>query len=153
MMEILKKCGIDDRDLKIIRNLYWNQSATIKVDGEQTEDIQIQRRVRQGCIISPILFNIYSEQIFLEPLEDAEEGIPINGTRLNNIRYADDTLIFADSAEGLQTLGNKVANVSRKYGLDINSKKTKCMLISKNNSQNFSLTISNQAIDRVQHTT
>lgn len=153
MMEILKKCGIDDRDLKIIRNLYWNQSATIKVDGEQTEDIQIQRGVRQGCIISPILFNIYSEQIFLEPLEDAEEGIPINGTRLNNIRYADDTLIFADSAEGLQTLGNKVANVSRKYGLDINSKKTKCMLISKDNSQNFSLTISNQAIDRVQHTT
>lgn len=153
MMEILKKCGIDDRDLKIIRNLYWNQSATIKVDGEQTEDIQIQRGVRQGCIISPILFNIYSEQIFLEALEDAEEGIPINGTRLNNIRCADDTLIFADSAEGLQTLVNKVANVSRKYGLDINSKKTKCMLISKNNSQNFSLTISNQAIDRVQHTT
>lgn len=152
-MEILKKCGIDDRDLKIIRNLYWNQSATIKVDGEQTEDIQIQRGVRQGCIVSPILFNIYSEQIFLEALEDAEEVIPINGTRLNNIRYADDTLIFADSAEGLQTLVNKVANVSRKYGLDINSKKTKCILISKNNSQNFSLTISNQAIDRVQHTT
>ncbi|KAI5707563.1 hypothetical protein M8J77_011831 [Diaphorina citri] len=149
MIKILKKTGIDDKDLKIITNLYWNQSATIRVDGEQTEAIKIERGVRQGCILSPLLFNIYSEQIFKEALEEVDEGIPLNGERLNNIRYADDTIVFSDSLEGLQSLVNKIAAVSAKYGLDINSKKTKFMAISKSNIANANITINNQPIERV----
>ncbi|KAI5708046.1 hypothetical protein M8J77_015361 [Diaphorina citri] len=149
MIKILKKTGVDDKDLKIITNLYWNQSATIRVDGEQTEAIKIERGVRQGCILSPLLFNIYSEQIFKEALEEVDEGIPLNGERLNNIRYADDTIVFSDSLEGLQSLVNKIAAVSAKYGLDINSKKTKFMAISKSNVANANITINNQPIERV----
>lgn len=83
-------------------------------------------------------------------MEDLEEGIPINGERLNNIRYADDTIVFADSQQGLQCLVNKIAAASKKYGLDINNKKTKFMVISKTNIPNIHITINNQPIERVQ---
>ncbi|KAL1446308.1 hypothetical protein WDU94_012325 [Cyamophila willieti] len=152
MVEILKKTGIDERDLKIIINLYWEQRAKMRVDLETTEAIKIKRGVRQGCILSPLIFNIYSEQIFKEALEEEEDGILINGERINNIRYADDTIVFADSQEGLHRLVNKIAMISSKYGLDINSKKTKFMVITKVRNDNAQLTINNQQIERVQHT-
>lgn len=101
MIEVLKKIGISEKDLQIIVNLYWNQTAVLRVDGEYTEEIKISREVRQGCILSPILFNLYSEYIFRESLDEMEEGIPINGVKLNNIRYADDTIVFADSIQSL----------------------------------------------------
>lgn len=74
------------KDLNIIINLYWNQTVVLRVDDSHTEEVKILRGVRQGCILSPILFNIYSEYIFREALENVEEGISINGTKLNNIR-------------------------------------------------------------------
>uniref|UniRef100_A0A8D9AT98 Craniofacial development protein 2 n=1 Tax=Cacopsylla melanoneura TaxID=428564 RepID=A0A8D9AT98_9HEMI len=153
LMEILKTCGIDEKDQRIIRNLYWDQNATIRVGEEKTDAINIQRGVRQGCILSPLLFNLYSERIFEEALEDAEEGLPINGTRLNNIRYADDTIVFSDSQEGLQNLVNRISVTSSKYGLEMNIKKTKVMVISKNNIQNVNIKVNNQIVERVQHTT
>uniref|UniRef100_A0A8D8Q4X5 Craniofacial development protein 2 n=1 Tax=Cacopsylla melanoneura TaxID=428564 RepID=A0A8D8Q4X5_9HEMI len=153
MIEILRKTGINERDLRIINNLYWNQKATLRIDGEHTENIEISRGVRQGCVLSPILFNIYSEQIFKEALEDTNEGIPINGERLNNIRYADDTIVLADNLRGLQELVNKIAAVSREYGLEINSKKTKFMIVSKTKIQNVSLSVNNEPLERVAQTT
>lgn len=154
MMEILKKTGIDTNDLNIISSLYWGQSATIRVDGETTEAVKIMRGVRQGCVLSPLLFNIYSEQIFKEALDDEEEeGISINGKKLSNIRYADDTIVFADSPQALQQLINKIARVSKEYGLDINIQKTKIMVISKNKIDNIQLSINNQPIERVPHIT
>ncbi|KAI5746244.1 hypothetical protein M8J77_001423 [Diaphorina citri] len=153
MIDILKKTGIDEKDLKIIISLYWGQSETMRIDGETTEAVKIERGVRQGCVLSSLLFNIYSEQIFKEALEGEEEGITINGERLSNIRYyADDTIVFADSKQGLQRLVNKIATTSNKYGLDINNKKTKLMLISKNTNKNAQILVNNQQIERVPHT-
>ena len=72
----------------------------VRVDKEKTEEIQILREIRQACILSPLLFNIYSEGTFREVLDEYDVGISLNGERINTIRYADDNVIFADTLEG-----------------------------------------------------
>ena len=133
----------------MISNLYWNQLASVKVDEHDTEYINIQRGVRQGCILSPMLFNVYSEEIFREALHEVNAGILLNGEYINNIRYSDDTVICADSIEGLQELMNNVVDASKNYGLTLNPKKTKYMVISKLPKQNIQLKAEGQTIQRV----
>ena len=84
----------------------------------------------QGCVGSPDLFNLYSE-IVLKSLEEVRAGVSINGVKLNNIRYADDTVLVASSEGELQDLINVLSRESEEYGLSVNTKKTKCMVISK----------------------
>lgn len=150
LLSLLEDIGIDDKDLRIIKNLYYNQTANIRVDNQLTEAISIERGVRQGCILSPMLFNVYSENIFKQALDEYDEGILINGERINNIRYADDAIIFADSLEGLQTLMTRITETSQHYGLDLNTRKTKYMVISKRPILNTQLTINQQLIERVE---
>ena len=136
LMSILKSLNLDDRDVRIIANLYWNQSANIRIEGSLSESIQIKRGVRQGCILSPLLFNIYSEAILNEALLNlSDKGININGERVNNIRYADDAVLIA---------------ACNSYGLKINVKKTKFMVVSKEqNIQAHPLHLNNEAIEQV----
>ncbi|KAI5754908.1 hypothetical protein M8J77_012531 [Diaphorina citri] len=134
LIEVLKKINIDDTDIRIIKNLYWQQSASVRVEGQITEPISIKRGVRQGCVLSPQLFNIYSEYIFKESIEEQEFcniGIEIDETKINNIRYADDTVLFASSMEDLQKLVNKITSKCEAYGLRLNTSKTKYMIITK----------------------
>lgn len=150
MMEVLRNTGMDDKDLRIIRNLYWNQTATVKINvEEQTNELNILRGVRQGCILSPLIFNLYSEEVFKEAFDGADMGILLNGERLNNIRYADDTVIFADNMNSLQQLINRINDVSNQYGLKININKTKFMVISKETGGRYNLIINNKPIERV----
>ena len=111
------------KDLRIVKNLYWEQNAAFKIEGECSEFKQIKRGVRQGCVISPDLFNLYSESI-LRNLED-KPGIKVNGEEINNIRYADDTALVAGSKKDLQQLINVVVKESERMGLSLNVKKTK----------------------------
>lgn len=115
MVEVLQRIGLDEKDVRVIVNHYWNQEATVKLQGESTEPIRILRGVRQGCILSPLFFNIYSEFIFREAIENSEMGILLNGQRLNNIRYADDTVIFADNPMDLQELMARITLISQRY--------------------------------------
>jgi Reverse transcriptase (RNA-dependent DNA polymerase) len=149
MINILKDADIDDKELRIISNLYWNQTACMRLDGERTEQVKILRGVRQGCILSPLIFNMYSEKIFNEALNGVEEGVLLNGVRLNNIRYADDTIVMADSLDGLQTLMDRITQYSQQYGLNINVQKTKQMIISKKPINGAHLYISGIRIERV----
>uniref|UniRef100_A0A8D8W5N2 Craniofacial development protein 2 n=2 Tax=Cacopsylla melanoneura TaxID=428564 RepID=A0A8D8W5N2_9HEMI len=149
MIDILKETGIDEKDLRIIGNLYWNQTANLRFEDEHTEYVQILRGVRQGCILSPLIFNLYSEKIFREALKDVDKGISIDGNRLNNIRYADDTIVFADKLEDLQLLIDKITLHSNNYGLDINANKTKLMIISKNVINDCHLYTNGIQIERV----
>ena len=103
----IKAIGIDGKDFRIIRNLYYEQKAAIKLTEGLTEWTDIKRGVRQGCVMSPDLFNLYSEFI-LKELEEVKEGIQVNGRCINNIRYADDTVLLASSEAGLQMLVNIV---------------------------------------------
>ena len=130
LFNILEHLDIDGKDLRVIRNLYWDQSAAVRMGGELSEYKLIKRGVRQGCVISPDLFNIYSEMI-LRNLENYP-GVKINGENINNIRYADDhTVLIADSEENLQRLLDMTIEKSEEMGLTLNVKKTECMVISK----------------------
>lgn len=149
MIEVLRTTGIDDKDLRIIANLYWQQKAVIRVGERSTEEIEIRRGVRQGCILSPLIFNLYSEKIFDEAVQQAQEGIVINGVTLNNLRYADDTVLMADSLEGLIRLLHSVTEACSLSGLTLNTKKTKYMIISKQQIIDTGIQVNGIQLERV----
>ncbi len=123
------------------------QTAGIRIQGDVREYTEIKRGVRQGCVFSPDLFNLYSE-IILRCLQDLP-GVVINGQNINNIRYADDTVLIADSEEQLQALLNAVILASAEYGLTINASKTKCKVISRSGDERCYLAAEGTRIDQV----
>ena len=150
LVECLERIGVDGKDIRIIANLYWHQKAAIKIDDELSPFTEIQRGVRQGCVLSPYLFNIYTEFIFREAEE--LEGITINGHNINNLRYVDDTALIASDEEKLQRLVDIVKECSSKAGLDMNAKKTKTMIISKKpeNEKKVNILIDGEPLEQVQ---
>ena len=111
-----------------MRNLYADQEATVRTGHGTTDWFQIGIGVHQGCILSPCLFNFYSEYIMRNVgLEEAQGGIKIAGRNINNLRYADDTTLMAESEEELKSLLMKVKVESEKVGLKLNIQKTKIM--------------------------
>ena len=105
------------------------EKAKVRVGDLQSEKMEIKRGVRQGCIMSPTLFNRYTEGIFRDAKE--EEGIRINGRNVNCLRYADDTALIANNMEALNRLLEIVNENGEKLGTRINAKKTKVMIIGK----------------------
>ena len=109
-------------------NLYAGQEATVRTGHGTTDWFQIGEGVRQGCILSPCLFNLYAEYITRNAvLEEAQAGIKIAGKNINNLRYADDTTLIAKSEEELKSLLMKVKVESEKVGLKLNIQKMKIM--------------------------
>ena len=115
--------------LKLVpRNLYAGQEATVRTGHGTTDWFQIGRGVRQGCILSPCLLNFYAEYIMRNAgLEEAQAGIKIAGRNINNLRYADDTTLMAESEEELKSLLMKVKEKSEIVGVKFNIQKTKVM--------------------------
>ena len=112
----------------LLRNLYAGQEATVRTGHGTTDWFQIGKGVRQGCILSPCLFNIYAEYIMRNAgLEEAQAAIKIAGRNINNLRYADDTTLMAESVEELKSLLMKVKEESEKAGLKLNIQKMKIM--------------------------
>ena len=121
--------GIPDHLICLLRNLYAGQEATVRTGHGTTNWFQIGKEVRQGCILSPCLFNFYAEYIMRNAeLEEAQAGIKIAERNINNLRYADDTTIMAESEEELKGLLMKVKEESEKVGLKLNIQKTKIMV-------------------------
>ena len=119
--------GIPDHLTCILRNLYAGQEATVRIGHGTTDWFQISKGICQGCILSPCLFNLYAEYIMRNAgLEEAQAGIKIAGRNLNNLRYADDTTLMAESKEELKSL-LKMKQESEKVGLKLNIQKTKIM--------------------------
>ena len=120
--------GILDHLTCLLRNLYAGQEATVRTEHGTTDRFQIGKGVLQGCILSPCLFNLYAEYIVRNTgLEEAQDGIKIAGRNINNLRYADDTTLMAESEEELKSLLLKVKEESEKVGLKLNIQKTKIM--------------------------
>ena len=118
--------GIPDHLTCLLRNLYAGQEATARTGHGTTDWFQIGKGVRQGCILSPCLFNLYAEYIMKNAgLEEAQAGIKIAGRNINKLRYADDTTLMAESKGELLTKSflMKVKEESKKAGLKLNIKK------------------------------
>ena len=128
LWKILKGIGIPDHLTCLLRNLYPGQEATVRTGHGTTDWFQIGKGVRQGCILSPCSFNFYAEYIMRNAgLEERQAGIKIAWRNINNLRYADDTTLMAESEEELKSLLIKVKEESDKVGLKLNIQKTKIM--------------------------
>ena len=133
LWKILKEMGIPDHLICLLRNLYAGQQATIRTEHGTTDWFQIGKGVHHGCILSPCLFNLYAENIMRNTgMDEAQVGIKIARRNINNLRYADDPTLMAESEEELKSLlmkkkEKKVKKESEKVGLKLNIQKTKIM--------------------------
>ena len=122
--KILKEMGIPDHFTCLLRNLYAGQEATFRTEHGTTDWFQIGKEVHQGCILSPCLFNLDAEYIMRNTgLDEAQAGIKIARKNINNLRYADNTTLMAESKEELKSLLMKVKEDSEKAGLKLNIQK------------------------------
>ena len=120
--------GIPDQLTCLLRNLYAGQEATVRTGHGTTDWFQIRKEVHQSFILSPCLFNLYAEYIIWNArLDESQAGIKIAGRNINNLRYADDTTLMAESEEELKSLLMKVKEESEKVGLKLNIQKMKIM--------------------------
>ena len=126
--EILKEMGIPDHLTSILRSLYKGQEATVRTGHGTTDWFQIGKGVCQGSILSPCSFNLYAEYIMRNAgLDETQAGIKISRRNINNLRYADNTTLMAESEEKLKSLLMKVKEEGEKFGLKLNIQKTKIM--------------------------
>ena len=120
--------GIPNHLTCLLRNLYAGQEATVRTGHETTDWFQIGKGVSQGYILSPCLFNLHAEYIMQNArLDEAQAGIKTARRNINNLRYADDTTLMAESEEELKSLLMKVKEESEKASLKLNIQKTKIM--------------------------
>uniref|UniRef100_A0A803TRD7 Reverse transcriptase domain-containing protein n=1 Tax=Anolis carolinensis TaxID=28377 RepID=A0A803TRD7_ANOCA len=120
--------GIPSHLVCLLKNLYKGQVAKVRTDHGTTDWFKIEKGVRQGCILSPSLFNLYAEHIMRRAgLDESKAGVKIAGRNINNLRHADDTTLMAKSEEELRSLITKMKEESAKTGLQLNIKKTKMM--------------------------
>ena len=148
----LREMGVPEHLVMLLHNLYEGQKATVRTEQGCCEQFDVQKGVRQGCILSPPLFNLYSEQITRNAgIKDMTEGAggirlkteEVGGRNVNNLRYADDTTLLAETAPDLKELLERVKVESLKSGLALNIKKTKVMSTEELNE----FTISNEKIE------
>ena len=125
LWKILQKLGIPDYLTCFLQSLYAGQEATVRTGHVTTNWFQIEKGVCQGCILSPYLFNLYTEYIIQNArLDEAQAGIKIARRNISNLRHVDDTTLMAENEEELKSLLMKVKEGSEKVGLKINIQKT-----------------------------
>ena len=122
--------------IQLIKAMYDQQQAAVRTTYGLTEWFEVNQGVRQGCILSPHLFNIYSETIMRNALENYEGTVNVGGYKISNLRYADDIVLIASNVNELQQLLDKVREASEKAGLFLNAKKTKTMAIRRHPAMN-----------------
>ena len=128
LWKILKEMGIPEHLTCLLRNLYAGQEATARTEYETTDRSQMGKGIRQGCVLSPCLFNLYAEYIMSSAgLDIAQAELKIGGRNINNLRYADGTTLMAEHEEELMSLLRKVKEESGEVGLNLNIQKTKIM--------------------------
>ena len=121
LWKILKKIGIPDHLICLLRNMYAGQEATVRTRHGTTEWFQIGKGLSQGCILSPCLFNLHAEYIMRnDEINEAQVGIKISRRNINNLRYAGDTTLMEETEEELKSLLMKVKEDSEKVGLKFN---------------------------------
>jgi len=130
LMQILKETGIDWRERRLISNLYMAQSVKVRLNWGETRSVKIGRGVRQGCCLSPILFNLCSEYLTKEALEGFGD-FKIGGQIIHTVKYADYFVLLAKEEKVLQDMIDKLIEIGRCYGMEMNVDKTEVMRISR----------------------
>ena len=150
MLEVLKNLHIDKEDLCFIHALYWNQKSNVRIRGLCSKEFRsIQRGVRQGCPLSPALFNAFSEKITSSPKWN-KIGFKIGGQRVKDINYADDKVLTAETPQQLQQMVTRLDTDSKKSDMSMNTKKTKVMVISKTATKNpLRIVLNDMALEQV----
>ena len=147
LWNILMEMGVPSHLIILIRNLYTEQQASVRTEHGKTKWFNIGKGVRQGCILSPYLFNLYTEYIMRKTgIDETTAGIKIGGRNINNLRYADDTTLLAETADDLKHLLTKVKTESETAGLKLNMKKTFVMT----NSEMKEFHIDNEQVEIVE---
>ena len=155
IMEFLNYTRMDKKDLRVIRNLYWEQKAVARLQNGNSEEFNIDRVVRQGCMLSPKLFNLCTEDIFgvLEELLGLSVGVGGGGGgggNISNFQYADDTAQVADREEKLQKIVNKVKEQRENLRLYMNVSNTKTMMVNKaGEERNIAIDVDGQELEQV----
>ena len=149
LWKALEALGIPRHLIHLMKNLYDGQLACVRTAFGNSEWFSLGQGVRQGCILSPTLFNMYAEYIMRKVLDGWHGGISIGGWQLNNLRYADDTTLLATSLQELSVLVSRVKRESEMMGLHLNVTKTKLMIIGEEDGDNDQLTVDGQEIEKV----
>jgi len=123
-MQILRETGIDWRERRLISNLYMAQSVKVRLNRGETRSVKTGRGVRQGCRLSPILFNLYSEYLTKEALERFGD-FKIGGQIIHTVKYADELVLLAKEEKVLQDMIDKLIEIERCYGMEMNVEKNK----------------------------
>ena len=124
LMQILKRTGIDWRERRLISKTYMDQRDKVRLDREETRSVQIGRGVRQGCCLSPILFNLYSEYLTKEAL-DGLEDFNFGGQIVQTVKYADKLVLMAKEETMPQGMIDKLIEIRKCYGMEMNMVKQK----------------------------
>ena len=148
LMDVLKGIGVDWRIRQLVTKLYMSQSAVIQVAGGTSEEALIGRGVRQGCIISPLLFNIYAEAMLARAWEKIDDGVRIGGRLIQAVRFADDKALISNTEEGLQRLVETLHTTAFEFGMKINIGKTKVMKFSRQPSE-INIALDGTRLDQV----
>ena len=150
LMECLKQVGLDWRERRLIWELYTNQTAVITVGEDLTEPAQLGRGSRQGGILSTIIYNVYSQFMINEALENNEDGVVISGSKVPSIRFADDKAMISNSNAGLQRIMDSLNDAGKRYGMKINLKKTKVMRITHLKNRTMKIIVEGKVLEVVQ---
>ena len=152
LWQTLEAMNFNPRLIQLIKSLYERQQSAVRFEGETSEWFSIQKGVRQGCILSPHLFSLYTEDIMREveddPRHENYKEPTIQGLQLRDLRYADDTVLMSTTPDGLEQLINAVKDHSEKKGLMLNVKKTKIMDIDKCERE-AKISVDDEQIERV----
>ena len=150
LFSVLQHYGVPQKLINIIRDLYNKAKSCIRLNNNFTEWFETTIGVRQGCLLSPDLFNLFLENILAEAFEDCKNlGINVDGCRLKDLRFADDIALIADSEDDLQTLIQQVHAVSKKYGMEISIPKTKAMIFSRDDQLQVNIKLDGTSLEQV----
>ena len=145
----MRNFGISNEIIEIIESLYANSTNAVTINNVTGNFFDTTVGVRQGCLLSPVLFNIFLEQIMINTLHEHTSTISIGGRNISNLRFADDINLIAGSNTELQILTNRLAETSKAHGMDISHEKSKTMVNSKKNDQNSNIYLDGMLLENV----
>ena len=150
LFSVLQQYGVPRKLINIIRDLYSKAKSCIRVNNNLTDWFETTIGVWQGCLLSPDLFNLFLENILAEAFDDCKKlGINVDGYKLKDPRFADDIALIADSENDLQTLIERVHDVSKKYGMEISIPKTKALILSHEDQLQVNIKLDDTSLDQV----